>query len=213
MRMSKQLPRELEQVRRDLSGWLWHFCRRDDDPFATLRAILDSGHVRGGTDRYCLETAVCLTETPLVESARQSALLESRGYGRLSDYGIGFRKEWVFAKGGLPVIYQPAGHRVHLPEAMRWRHCDLDYNRGIDFMWQREWRVPGARLEFTADDDIMVVVRTESEAMERLCSGHCIDFERNEFYFDVDWSYVTHERLRDASRPHDVETLHVKPDR
>jgi hypothetical protein len=58
-----------------------------------------------------------------------------------------------------------------------------------------------------------VVVRTESEAMEWLCSGHGIDFERDEFYFDVDWSYVTHERLWDASRPHDVETLRVKRDR
>jgi hypothetical protein len=58
-----------------------------------------------------------------------------------------------------------------------------------------------------------MVRRTESEAVEWLCSGHRIDFDRDEYYFDADWSYVTHERLRDASKPQDVETLRVKRDR
>src|ERR1043166_9343152 len=139
--MRSSIPGEVERVRRDLSGWLWHFCNRDGDPLDALRMILESGHIRGGTDPYCQVKSICLTETPLTESIRQSPLLAERRYARLSDYGLGLRKEGVFPKGGLPVIYQPAPMRLQLPEGLRWRHCDLDYGRGIHFTWQRGWRV------------------------------------------------------------------------
>lgn len=113
--MRLNIPETVERVRHDLSGWLWHFCRWDNDPLETLRTILESGHTLGGKDHYRREVAVCLTETPLTELIRQSAVLEKRNYTRLSDYDIGFRKEWVFAKDGLPVIYQPACMRLQLP--------------------------------------------------------------------------------------------------
>lgn len=146
---------------------------------------------------------------PLTEAIAQSKLLDQEAYNRLSDYGIGFRKSWVFARGGLPVIYQPEPMRAALPEPMRWRHCELDYNRGIDFSWQREWHVLGERLEFAVADDIIVVVKTEQDAMEWLCGDFCIDHERDEFYYTVNWSYVSHERLCEEKLPNDVETLRV----
>lgn len=211
--MSSHIPEAIKKFRRDLSGWLWHFCRRDGNPLETLRAILESGYIRGGTDRFCQEVAVCLTETPLTESIRQSGTLEQRNYARLSDYGLGFCKEWVFSKGGLPVIYQPAAMRLLLPEEMRWRHCDLDYTRGIDFTWQREWRVPAERLEFTHEDDVIVVVRTESEAGQLLWSNMCIDDRHDEIYVDIDRSYVTHEMLTEATAPHEIEVLRTRQDR
>ena len=208
--MSKRLPAEIERVRLDLSDWLWHFTRRDRDPLAALKSILESGHIRGGADRYCAYTAVCFTEMPLTEAIRQSATLEEHSYQRFSDYGIGFRKDWIFSKGGLPVIYQPERMRDRLPETIRWRHCELDYTKGIDFTWQREWRVPTALLSFTADDDPFVVVRTEEEAMIHLCEDFCIDPERDEFYYTVRWSYVTHAMLAAAKSPRDVEVLRIK---
>lgn len=209
--MKSSLPGHLMKVRHDLSEWLWHFCRRDGDPLATLQAILASRYIKGGIDPYCQERAVCLTETPLAEASCQSLVLQQRGYDRISEYGVGFKKSWVFAQGGLPVIYQPASMRGKLPPEMKWRHCDLDFQKGIDFTWQREWRVPGSRLEFS-DEDVVVVVPTEKEALYHLCSGHEIDFERDEFYFDVDWTYVTFESLRNSDQKHDIEMLKVKKD-
>ena len=156
---------------------------------------------------------MCLTETPLTESIRQSGSLEKRNYTRLSDYGIGFRKEWVFARGGLPVIYQPASMRMQIPESMRWRHCELDYAKGIDFTWQREWRVPGERLEFTHDDDVIVVVKTEDEACQLLWSNMYTDDRHDEIFVDIDRSYVTHEMLTEDTAPHEIEVLRTRQDR
>lgn len=140
--MSNKLPGEVEKVRLDLSDRLWHFTRRDCDPLETLDTILTSGFIKGSSDSFCDEKIVCFTEMPLTEAIRQSPTLDQYSYARLSDYGVGFRKAWVFDRGGLPVIYQPEAMRHQLPDAMRWRHCVLDYRRNLDFTWQREWRVP-----------------------------------------------------------------------
>jgi hypothetical protein len=59
---------------------------------------------------------------------------------RYEPYGIGVAKEWLFRKGGRPVIYQPDTDYERLPEDMRWRHCRFE-PPDIDFTWEREWRV------------------------------------------------------------------------
>lgn len=92
---------------------------------------------------------------------------------------------------------------------MRWRHCVLDYDKGLDFTWQREWRVPGERVDFSQDDDLTIVVRTRDEALEHLCEAE-IDFERDEYFETVLWPYVTHSNLTKAKTPRDVEALRVK---
>lgn len=176
-------------------------------PIDTLKAILESAYIRGGTERYCQEVSGCFTETPLTESIRQSSILGERNYSRRSDYGLGFRKEWIFSQGGLPVIHQPASMRHLLPEGMRWRYCDLDYSRGIDFSWQREWRIPVAQLEFTHNDDLNVVVTTETEAGQLLWRNRYIDDRRDEIFVDMNRSYVTHEMVKKATAPHEIEVL------
>lgn len=38
---------------------------------------------------------------------RQFKVLDDNPCNRFSDYGIGFKKDWIGGKGGLPVINQP----------------------------------------------------------------------------------------------------------
>jgi hypothetical protein len=194
--VSRDLPPLIKAVRHDLSDWLWHFTRRDRQPFETLKQIVAGTYVRAGKDRYCAESAVCLTEMPLSEAIRQSKVLDEYAYNRFSDYGIGFKKNWIAAKGGLPVIYQ--SNQIWLPQSLRWRHCELDFTKGIDFTWQREWRVRTDRLCFTKADDVIIVVRNETEATELATDNWECDSERDEVFYDVIWSYVTHDRLAAA---------------
>jgi len=201
------LPKLIKEVRHDLSDWVWHFTRRDGQPFETLKRIIESNHILGGQDKFCAEKAVCLTEMPLTEAYRQSKLLDENAYRRFSDYGIGFKKDWIASKGGLPVIYQPNSMVALLDPSVRWRHCEFDLSKGIDLTWQREWRVPGDELHFSPTDAVLIVVRTAQEAMEIATDNWELDHERDEVYFDVVWSYVTHDNLATAKHPADIETL------
>lgn len=205
--MKSKLPNLIKELRHDLSDWVWHFTRRDGRPFDTLKQIVASNCVLGSQDKFCTEKAVCLTEMPLTEAYRQSKLLDENAYNRFSDYGIGFKKDWIAGKGGLPVIYQPNSMLALLDPSVRWRHCELDFAKGIDFTWQREWRVPGGELRFMPADEVLIVVQTGEEAMEIATDNWAFDDERDEVFFDVIWSYVTHEDLANAKRPADIETL------
>ena len=203
--MSK-IPNEVKLVRKDLSDWVWHFTRRkpkSNEP-VELEALIESlktGFIKGGCDFECTETSVCLTDMPLIEAIRQSPKLKEASYARFSDYGVGFNKKWLFGQGGLPVIYHPRD-RIDTdfspPSDLRWRVVGIDLAKDKDYTWQREWRVKTAKLP-VRQSEVLVVVRDHNEAMEHLCSNHEIDFERDEFYFDVDWSYVTQDSLVEAS--------------
>jgi hypothetical protein len=106
--------------RLDLSDWLWHFTR-EKDAKVNMRSIIESGCLRGGTDRYCPIKSVCLTEMPITEAIRQQEYLRSQNFSRLSNFGIGFKKSLVFKNGGLPVIYQPEKYY----EMLQVSACDL----------------------------------------------------------------------------------------
>jgi len=149
---------------------------------------------------------------PITEAIRQSPELEDCDYLRLSDYGIGVHKKKLFAYGGLPVIYQPNEFLDQLMPDMKWRHCEFDLAHDIDFSWQREWRVPGRQLKFTPEDDVIVVVKTEDDAMQLCCDNFEQDSLHDEVYFDVIWGDVTHEMILKAPNPQNVESYTVGRD-
>ena len=202
--MSK-IPNNVKSVRKDLSDWVWHFTRRNpklNEPVEldALIEILRTGFINGGCDSECTETSVCLTDMPLIEAIRQSPKLKEASYARFSDYGVGFRKKWLFGQGGLPVIYHPRDRIAtdFKPTShLRWRVVGIDLVSEKDYTWQREWRVRTTHLPVYTSE-VLVVVRDHNEAMKHLCINHEIDFERDEVYFDVDWSYVTQGSLVEA---------------
>ena len=94
-------------------------------------------------DETTSEKVVCFTEMPLQEVKSMLPVLRENDYTRFSSYGIGFCKKYVFRKKGLPVIYQPRKFLDELPDSLKWRHVNLFMAEefGVDFTWQREWRI------------------------------------------------------------------------
>ena len=155
--MKNPIPTSVAKVRRDITSYLFHFVNRDADPADTLRQILKGGHIKGGIYPPSSSNTVCFTEAPLAEIVREDGILDSHGYKRLSLWGIGFSKDFIFKAGGLPVIYQPRKLFKDLPESAQWRHVDFDLGTGLDFTWQREWRVQANEFKFEATDAILVI--------------------------------------------------------
>jgi hypothetical protein len=130
--------------RRDHGQWLFHWTKTQDEntAYEVLSAILSertlrasSCNIRGGFG------CVCFTETPVLETAVYFAPPASGGKQRYEPYGIAVRKDWLFERGGRPVIYQSNSEYDLLPPSLRWRHCRYEPG-SIDFTWEREWRIP-----------------------------------------------------------------------
>jgi len=203
--MMSGLPDKIKEVRKDLSDRVWHFTNRSGSPFETLRSIVNSRKVSGSTDKFCTHRSACFTETPLLESIRQSSILDQYNYHRMSDFGIGFTKDWLFEKGGRPVIYSTSSEKAGLPQDYQWRHCELDYGAGIDFTWQREWRVLGD-VDFSQNDDVLIVVTTFADGMELLSTESSCDHKHEELFITLDFPFVTFEQLANANDPLEIVT-------
>ena len=176
----ENLLRRIRGVRRDLGHLLFHFTRSvspdptDPAPVASMsafdvlqqilreRQLIGSGRwIRGG------HRCVCFTEAPIAELASVFALGGSSAETnpRYEPYGVAVRKEWLFERGGRPVIYQTDAERVSLPQGLQWRHARYEPPH-IDFTWEREWRLCTDILKLEPQDTL-VVVRTVHEAYRR----------------------------------------------
>jgi hypothetical protein len=74
-------------------------------------------------------------------------------------FGVMVSKQWLFAKGGRPVIYQPSGELDLLPESLRWRHKDFNEpgNPKNDYTWEREWRIEIDALKLEPKECTLIV--------------------------------------------------------
>jgi hypothetical protein len=169
--------RRIKGVRRDLGHLLFHFTRsvspdstglEPEVPMSAFdvlqkilreRRLIGSGRwVKGG------HRCACFTEAPISELASVFALSESstEKNPRYEPYGIAVRKEWLFERGGRPVIYQTDSERESLPQGIQWGHVRYE-PPNIDFTWEREWRLCIDILTLEPQDTL-VVVRTVQEA-------------------------------------------------
>ena len=102
----------------DISDKLIHFTGGGecvDNAFARLRAIIRGGRliansrmIRGGY------RCVSFTEAPLPAFA--PAFISEFPFTRYSPFGLMFEKNWIFERGGRPVIYQPDSDFVPLDD-------------------------------------------------------------------------------------------------
>lgn len=219
MASKSPIPSIVKKVRADISDWLWHFVRQGNE-MDTLRTILQEKRLKGDTDPATATKVVCLTEAPAVEFLKQSSVLKKARYKRLSNYGFGFTKIWAFDRGGLPVIYQPRRLLEKLLTSLqpthqeilnsyRFRHVDFDPATGLDYSWQREWRIPGAEVTF-APQDIVVVVPSFAEA-----EGILYDIEADSDIMDHDpvcfpvripkWHFLALDQFKGSASLNDTE--------
>ena len=184
--------------RLDISPYLIHFTRGEtlDEAFRRFQAIVaeqrllgTGSRIRGG---YC---CVCFSEAPL--SSLSGGLVNERYYSRYSPFGILVSKNWLFARGGRPVIYQTEDEYQLLPESLRWRHMRYDIREdveNVDFAWEREWRLPVAALEF--DNLVATLVVLDSAWAHRLVTEH----DRNEDYRVLQYTTIFDEGVAEMYR-------------
>jgi len=124
--------------RADLSNEIIHWIKGDcnEEAFEVMRRIVTEQRLLGGTGHikgeYC---CVCFTEAP--QDTFHNVI------GRYRPFGIQLSKQWIYAQGGRPVIYQTDEEFYQLPESHKWRHVryEPDAEPPIDFSWEREWRI------------------------------------------------------------------------
>jgi hypothetical protein len=198
------LAKRIRLVRRDLGDLLFHFTRHSDtdrlsyktssgretatdgSASSVLYKILHEGKLLGTGTWTGGHPCVCFTEAPIAECASIFALNELAASvderPRYDPYGIAVSKTWLYAQGGRPVIYDHPAAVNDLADALRYRFVPFDPPNGVDFTWEREWRVKGDSL--TLDPrKTLVIVPTADEAFQLI-----YDFANIEIEWDVEGS-------------------------
>lgn len=151
-------------TRPDFSNYLAHFTSNgelkgdSDNPLKNMSAydrlisILDSHTIRSSKMPWTGVKAVCFTECPW-----PSLMSHTKNY---SPYGIGFTKQYIFARHGAPAIYMRSDHfsrqikkgfdeqtmPLITPFSPSYRPPYMKkakYDKGdCDYSHEREWRVP-----------------------------------------------------------------------
>lgn len=179
----KDLLRRIHLVRRDVATLLFHFTRAPhpytpplrvnswppsamsvlENVLSERRLVGSNAYIRGG------HRCICFTEAPIGEVVSLFKLAELAAEDGLrpkyEPYGVAVTKEWLFAQGGRSVIYQPDAEYNFLPENIRYRHVRYDPGAGIDFTWEREWRVRADELRLDPKNTL-VVVPSSAEAFD-----------------------------------------------
>jgi hypothetical protein len=148
-RLATETPRKsltpTHRKRPDLAPNLLHLLRADtrSDAFDLLRTVV-AGRCLSASDNGVRDGSRCVAfvEAPirqLREVYRWSAALDAR----VQPFGVLLGKDYLFALGGRPVIYQPDAEYDELPPSLRYRHVRYDPLTvpPIDLTWEHEWRL------------------------------------------------------------------------
>ena len=146
--------------REDISEYLFHFTK-GQDAIHTLRTILSQQCLKKGD-----KCPICFTEAPLFFLPKMFELFMKRYPNKpmYAPYGIGFKKDYIFALGGRPAIYGKKEEKDLLPEELKWRFVEYNPNYK-DFTWLREWRVNIPELFFD-NNDCIIITLNETQLFE-----------------------------------------------
>lgn len=90
--------------------------------------------IRGGYN------VVAFTEAPIHMLASVLATASTLDM-RYAPLGVMLDKVWLYKQGGRPVIYQSEKEFKMLPDGKKHLHVRYEPDRGIDYAWEREWRI------------------------------------------------------------------------
>lgn len=199
--LSQELIKRIKLVRRDLGNLLFHFTQTPrsnvviksekyernltKSALSVLEKILSEGKLYGSSKKIrggfkC----ICFTESPISEIASlfllENIAKKSDEKTRYEPYGIAVRKEWLFSKGGRPVIYEPEAEFELLPEVLQYRHVRYDDpDSEKDYTWEREWRIKTDCLVLDPKQTLVVVPDAET--------AFDLAFEHAKFEWDLDY--------------------------
>ncbi|EPR9084326.1 hypothetical protein ACU9CO_000611 [Cronobacter dublinensis] len=161
--------------REDSSNNVYHWIKTDcqskkvsdlcEAAFEVMRQIIDDGFIRGSS-KYIIDSTPCVCFT---ESPRDLIVSD---ISRYQPFGFGFSKKRIYELGGRPVIYQSKEELNLLDESIRWRHVqydptasDVNNAKGIDFTWEREWRMPTVELHLMESVEIILPTKAYLESL------------------------------------------------
>ena len=154
--------------RPDISPNLMHLMRAQsrDGAFALLRTVVAERCLRG-SDAAVQDGSRCVSfaEAP-IRQLRDVFRWSAERNANLQPYGVLLGKDYLYAVGGRPVIYQSDAEYELLPEPLRYRHVRYDPLTvpPIDFTWEREWRLRADVLQLEPERCCIVVASEEDRA-------------------------------------------------
>jgi hypothetical protein len=146
-------------IRGDLSSRLIHLTRPTDqlDVGAVFANIVREGQLRGSRNDVAGRfSCVCFTEAPLTALAQVMAANPTSM--RYQPFGVMVTKDWLYAKGGRPVIYGEPAEFKDLPDTMKYRYVRYELGK-VDWTWEREWRIQTNALVLDPAQTTLIVPR------------------------------------------------------
>lgn len=146
-------------TRQDVSSKLIHLTRTVDRLSASERfqSILREGALKGSSlDIRGGFRIVSFTEAPIGMLA--NVLTRARDLNmRYAPLGIMVDKIWLYEQGGRPVIYESNDEFNLLPESKKHLHVRYEPGKGIDYTWEREWRIEADVLNLIPEVTTVIV--------------------------------------------------------
>lgn len=161
----------------------------------TLMKILKEQRLEGSTTEsgfICGDIpAVCFQDIPLHSISEnifyeQELKVEKNAANyRYTGFGLRFAKDYIFRKGGRPVIYDITSEaKDYLNSKNHWRIVNLnllDRENFIDWSHEREWRVPG-NLEFELSE-VEVLIHNSSSYKKFI--QLCRDYHDKDILYEI----------------------------
>ena len=116
-----------------------------EEAYKNLLDIVYSNTLKGGTGMILgKHNCVCFTESP-ARCLTNKGELDNHYFSRYAPFGVQYTKPVIFQHGGRPVIYSTKQeYEVEKSnENLNWRFVTYNLlpNEGVDFSWEREWRI------------------------------------------------------------------------
>lgn len=176
MRYNKEKWIQRSASRSDITGQVTHLTKRTKDEHAieVLIKILRARTLTGSTTASGFivgnTPAVCFQESPLYSICQNCQYeakdaKENNKEARYSAFGLMFQKDYIYNKGGRPVLYEDTDFaKKILPEDQWWRIVRFDLSNSdsiIDWTHEREWRIPN-NFKFDISKATIIVPNPEN---------------------------------------------------
>lgn len=163
-------------IRDDLSNRLIHLTKGSfEQAESVFNTIIQEKSLRGSsTDIRGGHKVICFSEAPLSKLGLILANPNAKSM-RYMPFGFMFEKDYLFSLGARPVIYQPNEEFDLLHEAQQFRHVKFEPENGIDWTWEREWRLQADQLSLEAANVTLIV--PDREWVKKAQQAHHQDLE------------------------------------
>lgn len=191
----------------DNTAYLYHWVKAEpftrnqtedyESAYQTFMQILSDTLIKNG-DLYKTNgcPCICFTESP--------EYFMHSDKSKYQPFGFKFLKRYIFELGGRAVIYSPDYEKNLIHDDLMWRymrHDPLAYSDktpyGVDFTWEREWRLPDTSIEIM---DSMSIIVPDDDYVRRL-------HEDTEQWLNDNAQYIYEHYGEYEPHPHYVEYI------